>query len=315
MDIIQLKYFIAIVENDLNLSLASKKLHLSQPALSKYILKFEEEENLKLFERKNGRLSGLTFAGENFYNNAKVVVESHTNMLSDLREQSKQITGSVTIGIPPLILTVLFTEIMAQLITSNPTINFIILELGAFELKKLLLLGEIDFAVILSPSEISPLLFEETMISEDELTLFMSVNNPLSEKKSVEWADLKKIDLAIFNETFMIHHQLKRKFDALKIYPKISLMSGSWDFLLEVTRTSNFVTILPSPIHWHFNYDDVAEVPIEDPISWKVILTHPIKTHYSRLELYTKESIINYFVYKNKIIPMDEWESLKPAEK
>lgn len=101
MDILQLKYFIAIVENDLNLSLASKKLHLSQPALSKYILKFEEEENLKLFERKNGRLSGLTFAGENFYNNAKVVVESHTNMLSELREQSKKITGTVRIGIPP----------------------------------------------------------------------------------------------------------------------------------------------------------------------------------------------------------------------
>lgn len=311
MDILQLKYFIAIVENDLNLSLASKKLHLSQPALSKYILKFEEEENLKLFERKNGRLSGLTFAGENFYNNAKVVVESHTNMLTELREQSKKITGTVRIGIPPLILTVLFTEIMAQLIISNPTISFIIVEQGAYELKKQLFLGEIDFAVILAPTELSPLLFEETLISEDELTLFMSTNNPLSELESVTWNDLKKSNLAIFNETFMIHHLLKRKFDSLKITPTVSLMSGSWDFLLEVTRTSDFITILPSPVHWHFNFDDVIEVPVKDPISWKVLLTNPIKSHYSRLELYTKESIINYFIHRKNILPMEEWEAEK----
>lgn len=308
MDILQLKYFIAIVENDLNLSLASKKLHLSQPALSKYILKFEEEENLKLFERKNGRLSGLTFAGENFYHNAKVVVENHTNMLSELREQSKKITGTVRIGIPPLILTVLFTEIMAQLIINNPTISFVIIEQGAYELKKLLFLGEIDFAVILAPTELSPLLFEETLISSDELTLFMSVNNPLSELENVTWNDLKKSNLAIFNENFMIHHLLKKKFESLKIAPTISLTSGSWDFLLEVTRTSDFITILPSPVHWHFNFDDVIEVPVKDPISWKVLLTNPIKSHYSRLELYTKESIISYFIERKNIIPMEEWK-------
>lgn len=52
MDIEHLKYFVVVVNNSFNLSDASKKLHVSQPALSKYILKFESEEGVNLFHRK-----------------------------------------------------------------------------------------------------------------------------------------------------------------------------------------------------------------------------------------------------------------------
>ena len=76
MDITQLKYFVCIVESDYNLSAASKKLHISQPALTQYIRKFEDEEGIELFTRMSGRLNGLTVSGENFYSNAKIVIEN-----------------------------------------------------------------------------------------------------------------------------------------------------------------------------------------------------------------------------------------------
>lgn len=301
MDINQLKYFVAIVNNDFNLSNASKKLHLSQPALSKYILKFEEEEKVQLFKRKNGRLAGLTLAGENFYNNAISVLDHHAGMLKELREHSTTVKGSVRIGIPPLILTVLFTEVMSRFISLNPTIRFEIIELGAFELRKMLLLNELDFALLLTPTNLSPLIYEEVLIRQDELTAFMSAHNPLAEKEILSWSDLRGRDLAIFNETFMIHHQLMRKFDALKMDPKISLMSGSWDFLLEVTRTSEFITILPSPIRHHFFIQEIKERHFDSPINWNVVLTYPIKTHYTQIERYVKKSIVEYFTEHKEI--------------
>lgn len=301
MDINQLKYFIAIVENDLNLSLASQKLHISQPALSKYIIKFEEEEKVKLFERNHGRLTGLTAAGENFYANAQIVIEKHDNLMKEFREHGSLIKGVVRIGIPPLILTVLFTEVMAELIRLNSEIRFIIVEKGAYELRKMLLLDELDIAVLLHPTNLNQLLFKEEIIREDELTAFMSKENPLASKSFIEWTDLKGKELAVFNETFMIHHQLMRKFQSLKMDPKISLMSGSWDFLLEVTRTSSFITILPAPIKEHFSFIDVVEVPFKKPISWQVLLTYKVKSHYTRIEEYTIESIIKYFRENKKI--------------
>ena len=304
MDINQLKYFIAIVENDLNLSVASKKLHISQPALSKYIIKFEEEEKVRLFERSHGRLTGLTPAGENFYGNAQIVIEKHDNLMKEFRDHGSLIKGTVRIGIPPLILTVLFTEVMADLIRLNPDIRFIIVEKGAFELRRMLLLDELDLAVLLHPTNLNELLFKEEVIREDALSAFMSKDNPLAAKKTIEWTDLKGKDLAVFNETFMIHHQLMRKFQSLKMEPKISLMSGSWDFLLEVTRTSNFITILPAPIKEHFSFKDVTEVAFKKPISWQVVMTYKLKSHYTRIEEYTIDSIRKYFKEKKKIEPL-----------
>jgi len=304
MEISQLKYFIAIVENNLNLSDALRKLHISQPALSKYIIKFEEEENLRLFERNHGRLTGLTPAGENFYANALVVIEKHDNLMNEFREHGSLIKGVIRIGIPPLILTVLFTEIMADLIRLNPKIKFTIIEKGAFELRKMLLLEELDVAVLLDPTNLNGLLFKEEVIREDELTAFMSRDNPLSLRDKIEWSDLKGKDLAIFNESFMIHHQLMAKFRSLKMDPRISLMSGSWDFLLEVTRTSNFITVLPAPIRDHFYFRDVKEMPFSKPISWQVVITYPVKSRYSRIEKYTIDSIRGYFIEGKKVRPL-----------
>lgn len=311
MEISQLKYFIAIVENNLNLSDASRKLHISQPALSKYIIKFEEDENLKLFERNHGRLTGLTQAGENFYANALVVIEKHDNLMREFREHGSPIKGIVRIGIPPLILTVLFTEIMADLIRLNPKIKFTIIEKGAFELRKMLLLEELDLAVLLDPTNLSDLLFKEEIIRGDELTAFMSRDNPLAEAEKIEWSDLKGKDLAIFNESFMIHHQLMAKFHSLKMEPKISLLSGSWDFLLEVTRTSNFITILPSPIREHFFFKDVKEIPFSKPISWQVVLTYPVKSRYSRIEQYAIDSIREYFLEGRHVKTLSHGKDLK----
>ncbi len=306
MDIEHLKYFVVVVNNSFNLSDASKKLHVSQPALSKYILKFESEEGVNLFHRKSGRLTGLTPSGEIFYANAQIVLSSHTDMLKDLREQSNKVKGVVRIGIPPLILTVLFTDIMAKLILLNPLIRFEIIEQGAFDLKRMLALDEVDFAILLSPSDLNAIAYQETIINTDELTAFMSKDHPLASQKYLSWNDLKSVDLAIFNNTFMIHHQLMRKFDAVRIDPKIQLTSGSWDFLLELTKTSELITILPSPIRKHIIADDVLEKHFLNPISWNVILTYPIKTHTTILENYVKNSIVDFFTLGKDISAIND---------
>ena len=304
MDITQLTYFVAIVENRFNLSMTSKKLHLSQPALTQYIRKFEDEEKTELFIRSNGRLIGLTNVGENFYTNAKIVLAQHERMLKELRENTTSVKGSIRIGIPPLILTVLFTEVLAQLITRNPAIRFDVLEEGAFDLRKKLILHEIDFAILLQPSDLNPQTFKEDVIHQDELTAFMSIHNPLAQKKVISWSDLKHRDLAIFSESFMIHHQLLRKFSSIILVPQIALTSSSWDFLLESTRPSDFITILPSPIRHHMYFNDVVEVPFDHPISWHVILAYPLKSHYNRIETYTRDSILNYFLKGKAIDPI-----------
>jgi DNA-binding transcriptional LysR family regulator len=311
MDIAQLKYFVCIVESNFNLSLAAQKLHLSQPALSQVILKFEAEEHISLFVRKQGRLCSLSSSGESFYENAKQVISHHERMIKELREHSLQIRGKIRIGIPPLVLTVLFTDVLAKLVTLNPDIQFDIIEEGAFELQRLLKLQEIDYAIILQPTDLNSTHFKEEIIYQDELTCFMCSEHPLAKKSILSWHDLKNQPIALFKETFMIHHQVKRKFESLKMVPNIALMSSSWDFLLESTLNSDFVTILPRPINKHFSQERIKMLRFKNPMPWIVVLTYANKPSYNRIETYTRQSIFKYFRHEIGITPIDEQINLK----
>jgi DNA-binding transcriptional LysR family regulator len=295
MDIYQLKYFCSIIESNYNISAAAKKLHVSQPALTQVIKKFENDEKIELFIRHHGRLSGLTPQGESFYTNASNVIYHHERMMKELREHSTKARGRVRVGIPPLVLTVLFTEILSKLVIKNPDIQFDIIEEGAFELQRLLKLQEIDFAVILQPTDLNSMHFKEEVIFVEEVSCFLCKDHPLAVKDTMDWQDLKDQNLAIFSNTFMIHHQLMRKFESLNIVPKIALMSTSWDFLLESTINSDFITMLPGPTRNHIVNDRIKEMRFSVPFPWKVVLTYPNKTHYSRIETYTRDSIYHFF--------------------
>lgn len=295
MDIKQLKNFVALVESDCNLSEASKKIHISQPALSKMIRNFEREENIELFERANGRLQGLSPAGENFYYNAIELIKHHEEMMESLRDASSKMKGKIKIGIPPLVNTVLFAEIIPKLILENPHIQFDIIENGAFELQKKLILQEIDVAVLLKPTNFMKNNVQEVLITNDALAAFMGQHHPLAQKEKLSWSDLNNEPMAIFSKSFMIHHYLRRKFESENIRPMIKIQSHSWDYLLQATENSNLITILPSPMSHFFSFKKCVKVEFEDPIHWQVVLCRQVKSRYTRVESFVFHRLLDYF--------------------
>ncbi len=300
MDIRQLKYFIEIVNCNFNLSTASDKLCISQPALSMGINKFEKNERTELFVRSKRLIVGLTSVGETFYYNALKVVEQYDSMIEQLRRQSATINGRMRIGIPPFIVTVLCNEFLNTLIRKYHLAEYIIDESGAYDLKKKLLLNEIDSAILLKPSELNPDLFNEVLLNQDELSAFMSKNHRLAKKDKLNWSDLEGEDLVIFDNTYMIHHKLINKFHSLDISVHIVMMSKSWDFLIESVKDSEYITILPSPTSNYYNISDITEVKFEDPLPWEAIYVYPKKARYSRIEDQTHHELIEYYSQRRK---------------
>ncbi len=299
MDIKQLKNFVEIVESDFNISETSKKIHISQPALSKMIINFEREENVQLFERSYGRLIGLTPAGENFYYNAVELLKQYEEMMEGLRHAASEAKGRIKIGIPPLVLTVLFSEIIPKLILKYPNIEFDILEIGALELKKSLVLQEVDIAILLNPTDFNKTTIEKIIIADDDLCAFMSKDNKLANNKKLHWSDLNNENLAIFSESFMINNYLMRKFDSESVKPNIKLKSSSWDYLLYSTESNNLITILPSPMDSFAHYENLVKLEFYDPINWEVILCRYKKNRYSRIETLIHNELIEYFKIGN----------------
>lgn len=296
LDIKQIRYFIAIVENHFNLSQAAELLYVSQPTLSMMINDFEKRENIKLFKRKRGRIIGLTYLGDNYYKDAQKVLSLYDDMFLKLHDHSKGLKGSINIGIPPLILSVVFSEVMPKLILENPGIQFNLKEIGAYQLKNELLVGNVDVAVLLSPTGIADNLVETYEIQRSELSVCLSPRHRLASKKVIQWEDLTDEQLALFDPSFMVHHLVLEACERHQVRPNIILTSSSWDFMLNSTKINhNVLTICPKPITELYQLKDIKCIPMERPISWRVALTRLRKKSYSEIEAYIMDDLLQSF--------------------
>jgi len=295
MDIKHLEYFVEIINSDFNLTIASKKLMVSQPALSQIIKSFEYVENVQLFERYKGRLRSLTPSGDAFYKNALVLIEHYRNMMNELRESSTKIKGKIRIGMPPLFLGFDFSEVISSMIANNPDIDFKIIEDGAINLSKELISKNLDLAVLIQPTGIESGLTNEFLLQESELTAFVSTSNPLAKQGKLHWSDLNDRDLSIFDNTYAIHHRLIERFTAENIKPQKMTFSDNWNYLLMSVKKSDSITVFPSLIKNIFLLNDIVEIPFHDPILWKIAICQTKKKQYSQVEKFVLNTVIEYF--------------------
>lgn len=302
MDINQLKYFINIVECGFNLSLAARKIHISQSALSQFITNFENDEQLILFNRKqNGRLESLTSAGQKIYQHAQRIVALYDEIEETVRRESARQRGTIRIGIPSLVLRVFFSSFIPKFIFENKHIQIEFVEDGTLELRKMLIEKELNCAVLIEPTNLDLQKFDEHVIQIDEMTAFCSTNHPLSSQDTLDWEDIMAYPLATFNKNFMTYRLVREKIDKIDKTKSIQFLSSSWDYLIEATVETDIVTILPAPIHTYLSDEQIQQRKFADPIPFNVHLCRPIKDKYSAVEQMVYESILDYFYQ-----PMDE---------
>ncbi len=101
MDIRGLKYFICAAEC-LNFTRAAKECYITQTAMSLHIAKMEEELGFQLFNRNN-RTVELTMAGKEFYERAKLVLQSYEDAVYHSKNTAEGKTGRVTLMVPSCI--------------------------------------------------------------------------------------------------------------------------------------------------------------------------------------------------------------------
>lgn len=296
MDIKHLRYFVGIVENDFNLSRASQALYVSQPALSMMIHDFESREKVQVFKRASGKIAGLTYIGENYYRDAKELVEKYDQMYHNLHKKEIKLKGKVKIGIPPLILSVLFPKVLPEMIAENSDIDFQITEQGAYTLKNELLAGNINFATLLSPEHISHNIIDSFEIYRSELAIFCSPKHPFASKQEITWQDLHKEKMIIFDKSFMIYQHLKENFEKHNIYPDILCESSSWDYLYYTAKSNNdILTILPLATAELYPDAHLISRRIKDPVLWKVTLCRLKKNNYTNIENYVFNELLRRF--------------------
>jgi molybdate transport repressor ModE-like protein len=94
-----ISYFLAIVEEG-SISAASRKLYISQQALSEQLKKMEDEVGAPLLKR--GKKIELTVAGECLYRDGRELLHIYEGMMDDIQDVTNKRRRKVTLGIPTL---------------------------------------------------------------------------------------------------------------------------------------------------------------------------------------------------------------------
>lgn len=113
MTLTQLEYFCMVCRYH-SITRAADALYVSQPTISTSIRDLEKEFHLKLFNHGKNRIS-LTKDGAAFYQKAEFILKQTQELYTDFSNIEKK-RHPLRIGIPPMISTVFFPRVTAQLL-------------------------------------------------------------------------------------------------------------------------------------------------------------------------------------------------------
>lgn len=261
VDIRQLEYFVAVAEQE-SFTKAAANVHLSQPALSKIVKNLEEELKVELFDRSTRKLK-LTDAGEIVYQEALKLTASLTDLTLRLDNLMNSPTGTIRIGIPPLIGTLFFPSIARSFHNQYPKISLELVEFGAKKLVEFVEEEKVDIAIIVLP--VNNPKFEIHPFIQEEFAFFCAKTHKFANRTSLSLKELSEEKFILFSKQFTLHDRIIWECVNAGFTPSVPYESSQWDLISELVAEEFGIAILPQSIYSKMNHDKITMVPLVNP--------------------------------------------------
>ena len=246
MDERQLERFVDAVESG-SLSRTSRRLNISQPALSKSLRQMEEQLGTKLLER-GPRGVKLTTFGDVFYRRARSITAQFRRVRDDIDELRGEAAGHVSLGVTPGpgVLDRIVPDAVARIAAKRPLLRFTIRSGTSQELLPALHQGDLDILfTVLDERVKGPDLNVETLF-EDHFVLVVKRRHPLLSKSEITLADLTAFRWALLQDASELWRAVD---DIAKQHQLVSLgsmQSNSVVFVRTMVAKSDYIGVLPS---------------------------------------------------------------------
>ena len=167
---------------------ASRKLSITQPAVSQHIKALEEELGVTIFDRHSGRVI-LTREGEEVVKCAKKMQSLYENLKQNLRD-SKRLVTHLTVGVTHTAESNPIAEALARYCAENDKVIIKMITGTISNLYTKLKEYEIDLAVV--EGRITEASIHHLLMDTDYLVLAVSVNHPFARREMVTLNELKR---------------------------------------------------------------------------------------------------------------------------
>lgn len=148
MEIRMLQYFLTVAEEE-NITAAARKLHMTQPALSRQMMDLEKELGKPLFIRTNKK-TYLTEDGLYLKQRAQEILSLVEKTTSELQTTPEEIYGQIHFGAGETDVMRVFSGVMERIHNRHPKIRFNLFSGNADDILEKLEKGILDFGLIFS---------------------------------------------------------------------------------------------------------------------------------------------------------------------
>ncbi len=262
----QLEYFIAVAETD-TFYTAADILHITQSALSKQIMKLEQELDLELFDRSH-RNAVLSPAGKVFYHEAVALVLQYRKALNKM-EHIKSPTGqALAIGTLPILDMLKFRDTLHKFMEVQSDIRITLDEVEEQELLFGLDSDVYDF-IIARDNMIDTAKFEITPIADDPLLAVFAVGR--YSNQYVTLSRLAENSISLMNSYTATYKACIRLFQKDGIEPDI-LRAARVNKILETVASGDAVSLLPASTIPASMKPKITTVPLSPKVSFKLAI-------------------------------------------
>lgn len=255
MKLQQLRYLLAIADNGLNITAAAEKLYTSQPGVSKQLKLLEEELGLQLFLRKGKSLGGVTSAGEQVIERARLIIRETENIRSLASSYYHEEEGTLSIATTQTQARYVLPDVVRVFRSRFPRVNLKIHQGTSEQIADMVGSNNIDFAIATGSHE----LFRELLLIPSfhwDRKIIVPKDHELAQHKhKITLEDLARFPLVTYVFSFGGQSSLKKAFAEKGLDPDVVFTARDADVIRTYVRMGLGVGIVAGMADDHEDAD------------------------------------------------------------
>jgi LysR family hydrogen peroxide-inducible transcriptional activator len=241
MNIRDLKYIVAVAKEK-NFAQASKKMYVSQPALSMQIKKLEQSLGVNIFERDKKNFL-ITPIGEEIIKKAEIIINESEQIKQLAKANNDPFSGSFYIGAFPTLASYFFPGFIKKINKKFPKLKIYLVEAKSLELIEKLKSGKIDCALLAMPIN-DEVIFGKKIFSENFM-LATPKNHPLAKQNKIQLKDLKNQQLMLLEDGHCLRDQALEICSMVNAYENTDFQATSLETLRQMVASGTGITLIP----------------------------------------------------------------------
>ena len=263
MKLQQLKYLLAIADNGLNITAAAERLYTSQPGVSKQLKLLEEELGLQLFTRKGKSLGGITAAGEQVIERARLVMQEVENIRSLASDYFHEEEGTLSIATTHTQARYVLPDVIREFRERYPRVSLNLHQGTSEQIADMVAANEIDFAIATGSRDLFADLLLVPSYRWDRKILVPKDHALTKLNRKLTLHDLAEYPLVTYVFSFGGQSSLKKAFANEGLEPDVVFTARDADVIKTYVRMGLGVGIVASMAEDCDDKKDLAAIDAE----------------------------------------------------